>query len=338
MGRMRSKVALVVALCAAQPLISSRAFAEPSAADMESARSLYKEGKKLRDEGKLGAALAKFQAAYALAKTPILGLETGSTSAKLGLLVEARTVLLEVGHIPVAPGESPEAKEARGEAAKLAVELEPRIPSIRVVLSGVPAGSTPVVAVDDVVIPPAAASDPRRVDPGHHVVTAKVGEGPEARVEVDVKESQLVDVPIAVIAPSSSSSAIVEPPPVVVTPSAKNDAKTEARTNPLVWAGFGLGAAGLVAGSITGVIAFSKTSTVKDECPTKTCTPSQQSDIDAAKRFGTISTISFAVAGVGAIVGVVGLLSGGSREPAPSPSANVSWWIGPGSAGVAGAF
>jgi hypothetical protein len=153
-----------------------------------------------------------------------------------------------------------------------------------------------------------------------------------------VLEKEHKEVPIAVVAPTTS----VEPPakkiaptPSVVAPPAP--VATASRTSPLVWIGFGFGAAGLVAGSVTGAIAFSKTSTVKDECPTKTCDPSHQSDIDAAKRFGTISTISFAVAGAGAIVGVIGLLSSGSSEPRPS-SAGVSWWIGPGTAGVAGAF
>jgi hypothetical protein len=78
-------------------------------------------------------------------------------------------------------------------------------------------------------------------------------------------------------------------------------------------------------------------STVKDECPTKTCDPSVQSDLDSAKKLGTISTIAFVVAGVGVGVGVVGLLNPSKAEPAPKAAAVVPV-IGLGTIGLKGSF
>src|SRR5690242_13340717 len=97
--------------------VASVASAEPTAADLESARDLFKEGQALRAKGDLEGALTKFKAADALAGTPITGVELGKTLLQMGKLVEAREGFLSVGRIPTKPNESPQTKKARAEAA-----------------------------------------------------------------------------------------------------------------------------------------------------------------------------------------------------------------------------
>jgi hypothetical protein len=79
----------------------------------------------------------------------------------------------------------------------------------------------------------------------------------------------------------------------------------------------GVGAAGLVTGSVTGLMAVGKKSSL--DCPDKQCPPSQHDDLDSAKTLATISTVGFGVGIAGAAVGVVLLMTGGNKaEAAPS--------------------
>jgi len=104
--------------------------------------------------------------------------------------------------------------------------------------------------------------------------------------------------------------------------------------------GFGLTAAGLIVGTIAGGIAVSKTSTLRDECGGTVCPKSRQSDIDSAKNMAGLSTVSFVVAAIGAVVGINGLLLWNADRPAASSSAKVRWRpaIGLRSAGIEGSF
>lgn len=310
-------------------------------ADMETARELYKAGRKLRDAGDLQGALEKFKAAHALAGTPITGVELGKTHLALAQLVEAREAFLEVGRMPVDAKESENAKAARAEAAKLAAEVAPKIPSIALKINGVPPGAQPIVTVDGAPIPAAAIGEPRKVNPGKHVVAARIGDGEVTTIEVEVKEGETKPAEMEVKPPrpnalpfpeTNSTVPLTAPPP--------SGASNGGGPSPLVWVGFGVAGIGLVAGSVTGVLALSKSSSVKNACVQKDCPPSAQSDIDASKSMGTISTVSFVVGGIGAAVGVAALLIGQGKSEAPKSASapHVSPWFGGTSMGVEGAF
>src|SRR5262249_24869184 len=132
MKRASSAVALAIALAIASPA------AAQTAAEKETARTLFESGKKQRDKGDLNGALDSFKAADAIMKVPTTKLAVARTYAALGNLTEARATALEVALIPVAPKEPAPFTDARASATKLADDLAGKIPQITFTLVGAP--------------------------------------------------------------------------------------------------------------------------------------------------------------------------------------------------------
>src|SRR5207248_5016971 len=107
----------------------------------------------------------------------------------------------------------------------------------------------------------------------------------------------------------------------------------------LTWVAFGVAGVAAVVGGVTGILAISHTNAAKDACNADNhCPPRAYDDIDAGQTFSTVSTVSFIVAGVAGATGLATLLFGGSSQSSTTASgAKVHAWIGPRSAGVAGA-
>ena len=301
-------------------LVGGPAWADPSPSDVESAKVQFTEGLELRGKNDEAGALAHFKAAYALVPSPITGLELGRTQLALGQILEGRATLLEASRMPKKDSESEKAVEARAEAAKLADEAKVRLASLQVTLDNPPKDVT--LTIDDAIIPPDAATTPRVVNPGHHVIVAR-GDGKVGRAEVDVQSGEQKAVPLTLV-----SEAPPPPPPV-----------GKLQLSPLVFAGFGTAALGVVVGGATGIGAFVVTGTVKSECPNHICPPSAQGDVDRSKALGTVATVSFIVAGAGAIAGLIGLAISKRRPVEPTPTSFVVRpTVGPGMLGVEGSF
>jgi hypothetical protein len=345
-SRRARALAVVLSLSMAAPLtVHSIASADVSAADKETARTLMNEGRKARDAGDHKAALEAFKKADAIMSVPTTKLEVGHEYESLGLLVEARDAYLAAVRAPVPPKGDPKPfAEARKEAEAKADALEPRIPSIKILVSGVPEGVASKVSVDGEEVPNETLDVPRKLDPGDHVVAVVAG-GVEKKEPVTVAESETKDVAIQ-FAPgevptggTGGSELFDKNPPKDETP----QPTTTSSNHTLAYIGFGVGGAALIAGAVTGFMSMSKTSSLKDACPNNQCPASKHDDLQSAKSLATISTISFIVAGVGATVGVIDLLAhkGGSApagaEPAPA-AARVQVYLGVGSAGIQGAF
>ena len=106
--------------------------------------------------------------------------------------------------------------------------------------------------------------------------------------------------------------------------------------HPLVFVGFGVAAAGIIVGAITGGLALDGGSDVENNCNDKVCPESERDGYDSSLIVAHVSTASFAVAGAGAVVGVIGLLLSdmGADEEADAVEAR----LGPGWVGVGGRF
>jgi hypothetical protein len=145
--------------------------------------------------------------------------------------------------------------------------------------------------------------------------------------------------PTAPAGPVAPSPAMPSPP-APSAPTAPVEAPDDGEgpgISPLVWVGFGVAGAGVIVGAITGGISMSQASGLKDECPNDICSADRKSDIATMLAIGHAATASLVIAGVGAIVGVVGLvIPGGDDQPAET--ARLRAVVGPGTIGVMGAF
>ena len=107
------------------------------------------------------------------------------------------------------------------------------------------------------------------------------------------------------------------------------------------WAGgaFAVGGLGVGVFAVTGAFALSKSNELKSACMGGLCPASEQKSLDAAKTYGTLSTVSLVVGGLGIAAGAVVLLAarpGGSERR----GGGVGWsaGVGPGRLQFQGTF
>jgi hypothetical protein len=178
----------------------------------------------------------------------------------------------------------------------------------------------------------------RFVNPGPHVVKASAPGLKEATREFTIPEGGAQSVAVALEKDQGSPVASETSPTPVTHPLA---ADTQGKPNrlPAIIA-FGVGGAGLVLGAVTGGLALGKHGTLHNECPGNVCPPSASSDLSSYHTMGTLSTVGFIVAGVGAAGGVVLLFVGPKTQAAPSAAQTfqVTPYVGAGSVGAVGRF
>jgi hypothetical protein len=320
--------------------LASGARAEPTPAELETARSLMDQGYDLRDKGNNKEALKRFQAANDIVNVPTTALEVARSQVALGLLVEARATLAALRKLHSKTGEPAPLKEARKKGEELDASLAQRIPALTVVVHGVPEGEAPTITVDGIAVTADALGTLGSVNPGHHVVIGRTSTM-EATQEVDLREGEKKEVTLTFVAKASPEAAIPAAP--APTPEQPPVARSHG-FDTLTWVGIAVGGAGVIAGSVTGVLTLSKTSSLANECPGNVCPPPAHADHDSASTLATVSTVSFIVAGAGAALAIVSLVAG-HDEPAAAPAqpstashTPVVPWLGLGAAGIRGAF
>lgn len=318
--------------------ISSVAYADPSLSERETARAAMDDGDAKRDKNDLRGALKSYLAADAIMNVPTTGIEVARTQAALGQLLEARETLAKVMRNPAKPGEPPAFANARKAAETLNAELGTRIPSVTVVVQNADPNATQLT-FDGEVVPPAAAQAARKVNPGKHVVVAKAG-GNERTEEIIVSEKEAKTLTIDL-----SKKTVVSPPPTTEEPEPSSPSNGKSTWKIVMWSGFAVGAVGVGIGSVTGIMAFSKTSDVESQCNGSSCPPRLSSDLDSSLSLGTVSTIAFVFGAAGIGVGVLGLVMSNKADSTEAPPAGASALrvrvrpeVGPAWAGLSGTF
>jgi hypothetical protein len=319
---------------------------------------MMQEGRDLRDKGDLKTALQRFKGADEIMHVPTTGLEVARTQVALGLLVEALDTIATIHKVPSAADDPQPFKDARLKADELDAQVESKVPSLSINVTGGAEGEIAAISVDGVSLPTSAAGVPRKVDPGRHVITARAASG-EAREEVTVAEGEKKDVMLTIVAGGGGGEGGEQP----------DKGTTEGGTvvhspSGLTYVGVVVGVLGIAAGTVTGIMTLGKASDVKNDtkdCPNKQCIPGTPGAdaLSSGNTLATVSTISFGVGVAGAALAVVSLVLGHKQhDAAPSaapasdtegnPSENespgsqsrlhVSPWIGLGSAGLSGTF
>ena len=289
------------------------------AGDPAAAREQVKLGYQLAQEGKCEEAIPHFVESLKLDPKAITLINLAACEEKtakladaLGHWVEARARAQTEGNTAI-----------QEEAEKKAKALESRIPKLTIVL----AGATPDAEVvrDGVALGAASMGVPLPVNPGAHtlVVRAKDHEDTSENVTLVEGESKRVELKLG---------AEKKAGPSVPAPGEKEGPAGE--TSPLVYVGFGTAIAGVAVGSIFGIMTLGKGSDAKTKCPAGACQDQAAlDDAQSGQTLGTISTIGFIVGGVGAAIGVYGLVWG---KPKASTSLAVS--VGPMGGGLRGTF
>ena len=340
---------LAAAICAALISAPASVSAQSDSAKIAAARKIGFAGVKDYQAGKYAEASDKLERAYALVKAPTLGLWSGRALMKTGKWVAAAERFLEATRLPLPETNRANHEKAKKDAAQERQQLLPKIPNLVVNISGAPVSEVQLT-IDSVAIDSALIGIAQPIDPGKHSVVAtwkgqekkrevQLAEAGKESIELKFDASSAATVPAPVPAPTTEPA--TSPPPTTPPPSGGSDAAVDTgetgSSNTLAYVALGVGGAGLLAGTITGVIAMGKKSDLEDSgfCSGDKCGPQAHDDVDSLNSMRTISTIGFVVGAVGVGAGLTLLLTGGEEE-ATATATDI--YVGPSSVRFRGSF
>jgi hypothetical protein len=291
-------------------------------------------------------ALRAYQSAHGIMAVPTTGIAVVRALTKLGRLVEARDVALQVIRHPLEGNEPGAWVAAREQAVTASRDLESRIAGIVVRVEGDHTGLH--VLIDGLTLANSLIGLERKVDPGNHVALVSADGFREARFEVSLSEGETREInvrlePIEVLTkreapPSPPSLAPVdELSAAPFSPAAEQEPSATPRV--LLIGGASAAGLGLVVGSVAGTMSLMRTSDLKSTCPNAGCPADQQRNYDSAHILATVSNIAFAVGALGAVVGAYGYYWSVTDDKRDD-GAGVKIWpmAGLGGAGLHGAF
>jgi len=285
---------------------------------------LMKDGIAARDRGDLVSAERSFRAAHGIANLPSSGFALATSLARQGKLVEALTVARAVQRMSPAPTWTSASTDGYRQAAPLVADLERRVASVTIEISGASEDSTKVL-LDGVGLKPPVLGVARQIDPGRHelrvtrdgfetaITTLNLAEGEQRRVAIAMKASA------APAAAANADPASEEP---------NGDEELEVR--PLLLGGIltlGLGAGAIGVGVAMGVASQNQVDAIAPSCPGGQCPPSQYDALDSAEGLATGANILFIAGGVVAATGatliIIDLVSDDAEAPAETAGARL---------------
>lgn len=289
-----------------------------SSADKATAEALFETAVSLMEAGSYAEACPKLEASQRLDSGLGTLLFLGECYEKLGRTASAWATFRE--------GESIAQGRGDGERAAIAKErwaaLEGRLSKLEIEVSAEGRIAGLEIKQDGALVPEESWGLALPVDPGEHLIEASApGRRPwSKRITVAEGSSVALLIPGLESAPEEEAPAApaaatrtVEAP---VADGGADEGSTQ-RTAGIV-AG-GIGAAGVIVGSVFGLRAISRNSRSLDECapddPTR-CTPAGKELRDQAFRAATVSTVGFIAGGVGLATGIALYLTAPSSEAA----------------------
>jgi hypothetical protein len=312
--------------------------------DRASARALGIDAVHLADSGDCAAAIPKFEAAEKLFHAPTTLERLGECQIKVGRLVAGTENLNRVVREPLPPNAPAPFVAAQAAATQLLAATTPRIAKLRLHVDGAPPDQV-TVTVDGVNVPSALFDSDRPTDPGDHEVAATAPGFKRAVSAVRLADGAQQSVSLALepdttAAPTPPPGTVPLPPPSTAPPPSAPPVEPRGSSPALAFVALGVGGAGIVVGSVFGVLALGTKSTLDGACPNKSCPASAKNDIDSLSTQALLSNIGFAVGAVGAVTGVVLLVTShhGSERPEATRAPRLAPWVGLGAAGLGGTF
>jgi hypothetical protein len=316
----------------------SIALAEPTTTEKATAEALYDQGRDLMKQGRYAEACPKLAESQRLDSGVGTLLYLGDCYEQTNRTASAWVTFREA----IAAARAAHQTDREAIAERKAAALEPRLARLTV---SVPVEARPpglVVKRDGIAIGDASFDVPTPVDPGEHTIEASAPgrRAFKAPITIATAEQRALTITPLEVESSSAPSAIPPAQPAAAAPpvAAAQD-KPEGGVRTITWVAFGVGAAGVVTGAVTGILAFSSASAAKEHCVGNDCTPDAQPDIDKSTTLGTISTIAFIVGGVGAGVGLATLFLGdGAKRTSSARFPSARFVVTPGGFSIRGGF
>ncbi|MBW2457326.1 MAG: hypothetical protein JRI68_22650 [Deltaproteobacteria bacterium] len=319
--------------------------AEPAASDQDrdSARALAKAGIALYQQGRHEEAIGRLGSAEKLFHAPAHLLYMARAHAKLGQLVEAHRLYVDVVVEDIPNYAAPAFHKAQATAREELVALSSKVDGVVITVTGAPAAQV-TVTVDGTAVSAPRLAHGVALDPGQHQIEAVSARTEPARRSLQIEAGQgMIPVPLELQPPAASAPA--PPPPASAAPVA-SPPPPQAADEPddsLVVPGvitLAIGGAALAVGGITGGLTLAQAGDIKDACNGSECPSDQKSEADSAKTLGHVSTAMFVVGGVAAATGIVLLLVPSSDTSAARSSATPTLGarLGPGYGQLFGSF
>lgn len=292
----RGTIAIAIALAAPAP---APAAAQERSDRVATAQALYERAAELIRAGQWAEACPKLEESQRL--DPAMGTQfyLASCHESIGRITSAWSLFLEVAAAAKAAGNTARERTARARAA----DLEPRLPRLTVIVPDEVAAIAGLEVIrDGAAQKPVVWGTSVPVEIGAHLirVTAPTKQAWERRVDLAERAREVVTVPVLADAAGAPPSPVVTPPvvtPPVVPPPPRSARLSTPRVLALTVGGVGV--AGVVTGSVLGVMAGSTWSGVDAACPKHTgCSKQAHDDSKRALSLATGSTIAFIGGGV----------------------------------------
>jgi hypothetical protein len=284
--------------------------------------------------GDYPAALEKFSQARVLVPAPTLALRQSECLEKLGRLIDASAVLQDTAEFPLAANASLPFRKAVAAARVRAEAMLARIPTLEIVMQGVPSAQA-TVSLDGKALTQEQWASPIRVDPGAHQVKAVAGSA-VASERVMLDEGAHTQIVLRPELPANAAIA-AQPESVASLAAEATPEKRHGQLRTWAWVGLGIGATGVLAGLATGIgVLVMRNDLDHGGCVASVCKPSQGGDVRVYNALRTASVAGFVVGGFGLASGAVLWFAEVRGERANHQS--FLPFVGPGSVGVAGTF
>lgn len=311
-ARSRELSAWIVVLGLAMSL--PRVAHADNAADRATARALAAEGQAAFDKGDYETAADRFSRADALIHAPTLLLALARSQVKLGKLVQANENYQRILREGVPANSPPAFAKAYEDAKKEADAITPRLAWVTISVAG---SSEPNVVLDgDTPVSRAALDVKRAVNPGDHTVRVtadgflpadgkfSVGEGESTELKLNLEPN-----PEAAKGPATGPSGIASKSWNAAANPQSDQTRSSGSQRTFGFVALGVGGAGLIVGGVTGLLAMNKHSSLESQCPNGLCPKDQSAALNSYRTLGTVSTVGFIVAGVGAAAGLTLILT-----------------------------
>ncbi len=281
--------------------------AAPDDAAKERARELMAKGRKARAGADLAGALESFREADEIMHVPTTGLELAKALRDLGRLVAAAEVIARVEAIPEGAAEPGAFATARSAAKEMKLELDARIPSLRITSSPADPATTRLT-LDGKPVEAEQAARGLRLDPGRHVATAERGGSVQERV-VELAESGSADV------------AFEFTPPRDTTPSTEARRTGTPSSTYVIYGLTGLAAVGLGSGVGLALWSNSRRATLERECAPR-CSAQQVTDVRIGYVAANVTTAIGVASGLAALT--LYFVRDGRRPPRRGATRSIS--------------